>query len=424
MGLRDRYLEIRHGFEPTFWVANTLELFERLAFYGAKAVLVIFLATRVGLGDDAGKLAGMFSALIFFLPVIAGVFVDKYGFRKTLIACFAIFCIGYFLIGMAGMEFGKPIVEAMGKEAYVITVLVITAAGGSLIKPCIVGTVDRTSKPESKALGFSIYYTLVNFGGAIGPLLAIPVREGIGIEFVLVVSSLTSFLLLLGTIFFFREPVSPKSAADQEIRTFRKVFQDMLLVFTNIRFMTFLVIFSGFWIMFWQIFYLLPFYTLDVLHFERFEILETIDAWCIILLTIPIAVATKEVRPIVAITLGLMLASVSWIVVGAGGTIVSTVIGIAIFALGESTQSPRFYEYVASLAPPDQTGTFMGFAFLPIGIGAFLAGMLADELRDAYMASNPAMMWYIVAGIGFASSALMVLYNVLVAPGRKENGVV
>ena len=422
MGLRDRYLEIRHGFEPTFWVANTLELFERLAFYGAKAVLVIFLATRVGLGDDAGKLAGMFSALIFFLPVVAGVFVDKYGFRKTLIACFAIFCIGYFLIAMAGMEFGKPIVEAMGKEAYVITVLIITAAGGSLIKPCIVGTVDRTSKPESKALGFSIYYTLVNFGGAIGPLLAIPVREGIGIEFVLVVSSLTSFLLLLGTILFFREPVSPKSAADQEIRTFRKVFQDMLLVFTNIRFMTFLVIFSGFWIMFWQIFYLLPFYTLDVLHFERFEILETIDAWCIILLTIPIAVVTKKVRPVVAITIGLMLASVSWIVVGAGGTIVSTVIGIAIFALGESTQSPRFYEYVASLAPPDQTGTFMGFAFLPIGIGAFLAGLLADELRDAYMASNPAMMWYIVAAIGFASSALMVLYNVLVAPGRKKNG--
>src|SRR5690606_4505017 len=373
-------------------------------------------------GDDAGKLAGMFSALIFFLPVVAGVCVDKYGFRKTLIACFAIFCIGYFLIAMAGMEFGKPIVEAMGKEAYVITVLIITAAGGSLIKPCIVGTVDRTSKPESKALGFSIYYTLVNFGGAIGPLLAIPVREGIGIEFVLVVSSLTSFLLLLGTILFFREPVSPKSAADQEIRTFRKVFQDMLLVFTNIRFMTFLVIFSGFWIMFWQIFYLLPFYTLDVLHFERFEILETIDAWCIILLTIPIAVVTKKVRPVVAITLGLMLASVSWIVVGAGGTIVSTVIGIAIFALGESTQSPRFYEYEASLAPPDQTGTFMGFAFLPIGIGAFLAGLLADELRDAYMASNPAMMWYIVAAIGFAPSVLMVLYNVLVAPGRNKNG--
>lgn len=419
MGLRDRYLEIRHGFEPTFWVANTLELFERLAFYGAKAVLVIFLATRVGLVDDAGKLAGMFSALIFFLPVVAGVFVDKYGFRKTLIACFAIFSIGYFLIGMAGMEFGKPIVDAMGRKAYVITVLIITAAGGSLIKPCIVGTVDRTSKPASKALGFSIYYTLVNFGGAIGPLLAIPVRENLGIEFVLVVSSLTSFLLLLGTILFFREPVTPESVANQEMRTFGKVFRNMLLVFTNIRFMTFLVIFSGFWIMFWQIFYLLPFYTLDVLHFERFEILETVDAWCIIVLTIPIAIATKKLRPIVAITLGLMLASVSWIVVGAGGTIVFTVIGIAIFALGESTQSPRFYEYVASLAPPDQTGTFMGFAFLPIGIGAFVAGLLADELRAAFMISNPSMMWYIVAAVGFASSVLMVVYNLIVAPARR-----
>lgn len=421
MGLRDRYLEIRHGFQPTFWVANTLELFERLAFYGAKAVLVIFLATRVGLGDDAGKLAGMFSALIFFLPVVAGVFVDKYGFRKTLIACFAIFGIGYFLIGMAGMEFGRPVVEAMGRKAYVIIVLIITAAGGSLIKPCIVGTVDRTSKAESKALGFSIYYTLVNFGGAIGPLLAIPVRESLGIEFVLVVSSLTSLLLMAGTILFFREPPSPQSA-DQEIRTFAKVFRDMLMVFTNIRFMTFLVIFSGFWIMFWQIFYLLPFYTLDVLHFERFEILETVDAWCIILLTIPIAILTKKLKPVVAITLGLLLASVSWIVVGAGGTIVFTVLGIAIFAVGEATQSPRFYEYVASLAPSDQTGTFMGFAFLPIGIGAFAAGLLADALREAFMTSNPGMMWYIVAGVGLVSSILMVMYNLAVAPGNNGGG--
>src|SRR5690606_4103543 len=149
MGLRDRYLEIRHGFEPTFWVANTLELFERLAFYGAKAVLAIFLATRVGLGDDAGKLAGMFFALIFFLPVVAGVFVDKYGCRKTLLACCGTCCIGYVRIARAGVEVGKPIVEAMGKEAHVITVLNRTAAGGSLIKPCSVGTVDRTSRPEA-----------------------------------------------------------------------------------------------------------------------------------------------------------------------------------------------------------------------------------------------------------------------------------
>lgn len=418
MGLRDRYLEIRHGFVPTFWVANTLELFERMAFYGAKAVLAVFIATSVGLGDDAGALSGMFSGLIFSLPIVAGVFVDKYGFRKTLKACFAIFCLGYFLIGMAGMEFGKPFVAAIGEKVYIIAVLIITAVGGSLIKPCIVGTVDKTSKPGSKALGFSIYYTLVNFGGAIGPLVALQVREGLGIEFVLVMSSATSFLLLLGTILFFREPKSAGPDAGHEVRTFGKVFRDMLLVFTNARFMTFLFIFSGFWIMFWQIFFLLPFYTLDVLHFERFEILETIDAWCIILLTIPMTMMTKKLKPIVAITLGLVLASISWVVVGAGGTIAFTVIGIAIFALGESTQSPRFYEYVASLAPPEQTGTFMGFAFLPVAIGAFAGGPLADRLREGFMESNPALMWYCVAAIGLGATVLMVIYNILIAPQR------
>jgi len=50
---------LRQGFQPTFWVANTLELFERLAFYGAKAVLTVYLAIKVGLGPQvAGSLAG------------------------------------------------------------------------------------------------------------------------------------------------------------------------------------------------------------------------------------------------------------------------------------------------------------------------------------------------------------------------------
>jgi len=51
----------REGFQPTFWVQITLELFERLAFYGAKAVLTVYLAIKVGLGPQvAGSLAGLF----------------------------------------------------------------------------------------------------------------------------------------------------------------------------------------------------------------------------------------------------------------------------------------------------------------------------------------------------------------------------
>ena len=52
MSLADRLNELRHGFHRTFWIANTLELFERFAFYGSKAVLVVYLAEKVGLRPD------------------------------------------------------------------------------------------------------------------------------------------------------------------------------------------------------------------------------------------------------------------------------------------------------------------------------------------------------------------------------------
>src|SRR6478672_9111279 len=99
MDIVKRFREFRDGFSATFWIANTLELFERLAFYGSKAVLAVFLANKVGLEKEAGTLTGFFSGMIFTLPILAGVFVDRYGFRKTLITCFILFSIGYFLIG-------------------------------------------------------------------------------------------------------------------------------------------------------------------------------------------------------------------------------------------------------------------------------------------------------------------------------------
>ena len=409
MTLSQRVQEIKTGFSSTFWIANTLELFERLAFYGSKAVLTVFLAEKVGLVNEAGTLAGLFSGVIYSLPIVAGVFVDKYGFKRTLMACFFIFCIGYFLIGLGGMVYGQSLVEIVGKKPYMIAVLLLTAIGGSLIKPCIVGTVARTSSEDTRALGFSIYYTLVNVGGAIGPMVALTVRENIGIEFVLVMSAITSGLLFIGTFFFFKEPISVGEAPEK--RTFSKVFEEMILVFGNLKFILFLVIFSGFWIMFWQIFYLLPFYTKEVLNYPRFEIIETVDAWGIIIFTIPIAALVKKWKPFTAMTIGFFIASISWLFVGASTTILLTVIGVGIYAIGEAMQAPRFYEYVSNLAPKDQIGTFMGFAFLPVAIGSFSAGKIADILRLTYMNSNPSAMWYVVSVIGFVSVLLMIIYD-------------
>jgi dipeptide/tripeptide permease len=226
--------------------------------------------------------------------------------------------------------------------------------------------------------------------------------------------------MFAGTLLFFGEP---KAAGGGEARstgrTFRQVFGDMLLVFRNVRFMTFLVIFSGFWVMFWQIFYSFPFYVIEFLKYPRFEVLETVDAWTIILVSVPVTALVKRWSPITAMTLGFSIASASWLVLASSPTITAAVVAMALFAIGEATQAPRFYEYVGSLAPKEQVGTFMGFAFLPVAIGSFTAGAVADWLRHSYLegaSPKPATMWMILSGIGFVSTALLVVYNLTLAP--------
>lgn len=402
----------RSRFAPTFWVANTLELFERLAFYGSKAILAVFLAERVGLGDWGSTLAGLFSGVLYMLPILAGTLVDRYGFRRCLLACFAMFALGYLAIGLAGMRAGEGLLQALGRGPYVVGALLFTAVGGSLIKPCIVGTVAHTTAPSAKALGYSIYYTLVNLGGAVGPMLALLVREQLGIEYVLLVSSLTSAVLLLATALFFREPAPVRHPDHPPPRTMLQVLRDLGRVLRNGRFLLFLLIFSGFWMMFWQIFLSLPFYVKDVLHVARFELLETVDAWSIILLQVAVTAVTRRLRPILTMAAGFAVASASWLLIPLSSSPWVVVAALVVFAIGETIQAPRYYEYVADLAPRGQVGTYMGFAFLPVAIGAFIGGPLSSYLLSHYMRSpRPGTMWAAVSMIGFFSTVLLVSYN-------------
>jgi len=406
--------QIRSGFSRTFWVANVLELFERFAFYGSKAVLAVYLAKIVGLGLTGNKLMSFYGLAVFGLPVLAGPVVDRFGFKKSLTACFSIFAAGYFLVGLAGMPQGASLVKALGPTLYCALALAVTSIGGSLIKPCIVGTVARTTTPETKSLGYSIYYSLVNFGGALGPILALFVRERFGFAAVFVVFAGTSLVLAAATLSFYSEPI----AGTGEQRTMGRVLRDAALVFANLRFMAFLLIFSGFWIMFWQVFFTLPFYATDVIKFEKFELLETADAWTICFLTVPVTALANWFRPIKAMTLGFALASASWLIIAFGRTWQAVVVALILFALGEMIQAPRFYEYVADLAPKEQVGTFMGFAFLPVAIGYFVAGFLSAYLIKRYITelNRPEGMWYVLSAIGFVTTALMVLYDRFLAP--------
>jgi MFS family permease len=131
---------------------------------------------------------------------------------------------------------------------------------------------------------------------------------------------------------------------------------------------------------------------------------------------------------------GFVLASASWFVMGAFPTLTMTIVAIALFAIGEATQAPRYYEYVSDLAPREQVGTYMGFAFLPVAIGTFVSGATSGKLvahyvgatTDGQFVPGPAFehashMWYWVGAIGLLSTILMIAYDRLVV--RRPGGV-
>jgi POT family proton-dependent oligopeptide transporter len=96
-------------------------------------------------------------------------------------------------------------------------------------------------------------------------------------------------------------------------------------------------------------------------------------------------------------------------------TLIATLVGVA---LGEITQTSRYYEYVSRLAPSGQQGLYMGYAFLPVAIGYFIAGPLGGYLVHQFgeVLHRPQQMWWVVAGVGILTTILMWLYDTIVNP--------
>jgi len=94
------------------------------------------------------------------------------------------------------------------------------------------------------------------------------------------------------------------------------------------------------------------------------------------------------------------------------------VLTLIVIALGEIIQSPRYYEYISRLAPSGQQGTYMGFAFLPLGIGSLIGGKFGGYLIHYYgeVRHEPAGMWWVIVGVGVLTAVLLWLYDKVLMP--------
>lgn len=389
------FSKLLKSYPRTFWMANTMELFERWAYYGMFAVLALYLTGSKETGAlgftqiQKGHLMGTVTFILYFLPVITGAIADKFGYKKVLFIAYIILSSGYYMMGQA--------------ESYsmVFIVFLFVAIGAALFKPVISATVARTTNKNNSSVGFGIFYMIVNIGAFIGPAFASKLRAN-NWKYVFMMSSgiiLINLILLL----FYKEPEREKNNEPLG-KLLINIFKNIFTVVKDLKFLCFLMIIVGFWTMYWQLFFTLPTFieqwvdtsiiydniaslspTLaaiigNVKGSISPEMIINFDAFYIIIFQILVSTLVMKIKPLNAMIAGIFVCSMGlglWFVTQNG---MYLFLSIMIFAFGEMASSPKISEYIGRIAPKGKTALYMGTSFLPLAGGNFFAGILSGEV--------------------------------------------
>jgi proton-dependent oligopeptide transporter, POT family len=419
MSFSQRLQDVRTGFERPFWVANISEIFERLSYYGAFSSLAVYLQEKLNFStEQTGTLTGIFGGMVWFLAIFGGAIADRMGFRRALSLAYLILAAAYFLIGSVGAPWLAPVRGAVPLSFFVGVILVLPALGVAMVKPCVVGTTARASNEKVRSIGYSIYYTMVNIGGAAGPYVADWAHQHLGLERVFRVSALSVFAMFFLVLLFFREP---KRAVGEPLPSIWQTIHNFGTVLGNPKFMLFLLIFTGYWIVYWQQYIILPHFVHAYIDSRaRVERILITDAAAVILLTLLVNQLTLKIPAFRAVILGTLISAVSWLVLAFHPAVWTCYAAIFVLAIGEIVHQPRYYEYISRLAPSGQQGTYMGFAFLPLGIGSLLGGWFGGKVMHYFgeVVHHPERVWWVITGVGVLTAFLLLLYDRIVKPSQ------
>ena len=501
------------SFPKTFWAANTMEIFERMAWYGFFAVSSLYITGAIGDGglgfsdEDRGVLQGVVTFFLYLFPVVTGALADRYGFKKMLFASFVVLVPAYILLG-----------QFKTFPSFFLAFLLV-ALGAAMFKPVIIGTISKVTSKKTASMGFGIFYMMVNIGGFIGPIVAGIVRKW-DWNYVFIASAIWISLNFIVIAFFYQEPT--EEATSENKRSLKEVLSGMVEVLGNGRFFLFvfglllllvlgskytsdgsftwahiiyfslgwiglnilydiiiknigegeswlkqrmklgdwrfglfLLLMSGFWTSFNQIFYTLPLYirdfvdtsdilggfenTLNSLGLESWanglsnsmetpgqvnpEYMINFNAGAIIFFQILISYLVTRLKPFTTIFWGVLITVVSFSVLIFGTTGWIVFIGIIVFSFGEMMASPKSKEYTGSIAPPEKVALYMGYFYWCIALGNLFGGILSGQLYAHFARDmeRPDIMWGIFAILALFSALAVFAYDYFVIKRMKRD---
>lgn len=441
-------------FSKAFWVANTVELFERAAYYGVFIVITLYLSRILGFNDiQAATIAGTFAALLYFLPTFAGALADKIGFRRSMLLAFSLLTLGYgglalfptYLESAGLVEYGmtttfKGLTES-GMQYGILPIMALIVIGGAFIKSVITGTVARETTEANRAKGFAIFYGMVNIGAFSGKTIVKPLREALGNEGLITLnyfSASMTFLALIAIWFFYKS-----SHTGGEGKTFRQIWKALLKVCGNGRLIFLILIITGFWMVQHQLYATMPKYVLRLAgEGASPSWYANVNPLVVVLFVNLVTQMMRHKTALTSMTVGMFIMPVSALCMAYGNVLDGSttilwmhpvafmmVVGIVFQGLAETFISPRFLEYFSLQAPKGEEGMYLGFShlhsFLSSIFGFGLSGYLLNKYcpdeslfstREEWLvaSSHAHYIWYYFAGIALVSAIALIIYGKVV----------
>jgi MFS family permease len=385
------FAEQLRSFARPFWAANVMELVERLAYYGVRVVVPIYIASSEdpnGLhftNAQKGTILSAWALTQTIVSMVVGGFADRYGTKRTIAASIGLKMLGY--LGMAYLR----------TYAGFFAACQLLAFGTAVFKPGVQGTVALGTTKRNAAVGWGIFYEVVNIGGALGPPLAGALRVLAWKYVFLACAGIVSLNFL--TLLTYAEPARSASKAGAGrvlVESFTKILRPRLLAF--------IAILCGFWAMFMQLFDALPNYIEEWtdsagvvaalgLHEGQLarptprglqvpqEWMINLDAAMIVLFVVVVSAWAARWKRLNAIAIGLLVSSIALLAcsVQAGWACLG---GVFLFSIGEMISQPPVFEYFAAVAPKGEEALYMGYNNVPVAVGWTLSDLAAGHLYE------------------------------------------
>lgn len=387
------------AFGRTFWLLNTIEMFERLAYFGIRAVVPLYImqATEPGglhlTAIHKGWIYMWWAVFQSFLPIVTGGIADRYGYKRVLFFAISANAVGYVMMANLHDYYG-----------FFAGILVL-ATGTAFFKPALQGSLAQNLTKANSSLGWGVFYWVVNVGAFAAPFISTLVLgkphslEGWQNLFYLCAAFTCINLLVLLT---FKDVPSGADKTESPLAVLKRTIVNIF----DPRLITWLLIMSCFWLMMYQLWDLHPNFITDWvdssmvaahLPFDAMwewgdrgkiqvpqQILLNLNAGLIILLMVPMSWVSGKMRTLSAMLVGMGVATLGVLV--AGWTMSGWVFlaGVVFFSLGEMWTGPKKNEYLGLIAPPGKKGLYLGYVNIPVGIGVGIGSYFGGWLYDNY----------------------------------------